>query len=177
MRRLRAVATTEARSLEFLILAASRLQEARGARFDEIDGDVWTVPSARMKAKRPHRVPLSAAALARRAPAPRQKRPVHLSRSPWRRHRQEQPHRCCLFWSAIVASCTDSARRFVTGWRRHGVPRRLGRAFAGASRRSGAERAYRRGDLLDQRRKLMAAWARYCDGNSESRVVPLKTAS
>ena len=131
MRRLRAVATTEARSLEFLILAASRLQEARGARFDEIDGDVWTVPSARMKAKRPHRVPLSAAALAiverqrqgKSGPFSSLPEPVA---SPSARAAYIA---CCLFWSAIVASCMDSARRFVTGWWRPRSSPAMGRRF------------------------------------------------
>ena len=40
---------------------------------------------------------------------------------------------------------------------------------------SDAERAYRRGDLLDQRRKLMTAWTRYCAG--ESHAVALRAAS
>src|SRR5262249_42676132 len=30
--------------------------------------------------------------------------------------------------------------------------------------RGAAEAAYRRGDLLEQRRKLMEAWGSYCDG-------------
>ncbi len=30
--------------------------------------------------------------------------------------------------------------------------------------KSKVEAAYRRGDLLEKRRKLMEAWARYCDG-------------
>lgn len=47
--------------LRFTILTAARSGEARGATWDEIDLDaqVWTIPSARMKAARPHRVPLS----------------------------------------------------------------------------------------------------------------------
>ena len=37
--------------------------EVRGARWSEIDGDVWTIPVERMKAKVAHRVPLSSRAL------------------------------------------------------------------------------------------------------------------
>ena len=53
------------RALLFCILNASRSGEVRGARWSEIDLDnrVWTVPAARMKAKREHRVPLSDAAV------------------------------------------------------------------------------------------------------------------
>ena len=52
--------------LAFTILTATRRQEARGARWDEIDfkAKLWTVPPSRMKRKREHRVPLSAEALA-----------------------------------------------------------------------------------------------------------------
>jgi integrase len=63
MHKLRAIDGIEARALEFLILTAARMQEARRARFDEIEGNTWTVPAERMKARRTHRVPLSDAAL------------------------------------------------------------------------------------------------------------------
>src|SRR5215207_4725360 len=52
-------------ALEFIILNASRAGEVFGARWSEIDrkAGVWTIPAARMKAGRDHRVPLSARAL------------------------------------------------------------------------------------------------------------------
>jgi integrase len=55
-----------ARALEFVILTAARTGEALGATWGEIDTEakVWTIPAARMKAGREHRVPLSGAALA-----------------------------------------------------------------------------------------------------------------
>ena len=48
-------------AFEFLILTAARTGEVRFATWDEIDLDAatWTVPAARMKAKRCHTVPLS----------------------------------------------------------------------------------------------------------------------
>ena len=46
----------------FLILTATRSGEVRGARWGEIDAGVWTIPAERMKADRPHAVPLSAQA-------------------------------------------------------------------------------------------------------------------
>ncbi|MEQ5872787.1 integrase arm-type DNA-binding domain-containing protein [Sagittula sp. NFXS13] len=48
-------------ALLFLILTASRSGEVRGASWEEFDleAGVWTVPGARMKAKRQHRVPLA----------------------------------------------------------------------------------------------------------------------
>ncbi len=55
-----------ARALEFAILTAARTGEVIGARWNEIDllDKTWTLPAARMKAGREHRVPLSARALA-----------------------------------------------------------------------------------------------------------------
>ena len=49
----------------FLVLTTARSSEARGATWDEIDiqGQVWRIPSERMKAGVEHRVPLSGQAL------------------------------------------------------------------------------------------------------------------
>lgn len=55
------------RCMRFIILTAVRSEAAIHARFDEIEGDVWTVPAVRMKASEgseaDFRVPLSGAAL------------------------------------------------------------------------------------------------------------------
>ena len=53
-------------AFEFLVLTAARSGEVRRATWDEMDLDagVWTIPAARMKAKRDHRVSLSGRALA-----------------------------------------------------------------------------------------------------------------
>ena len=55
-----------ARALEFAILTAARSGEVRSARWGEIDMDraIWTVPAARMKGGREHRLPLTDPALA-----------------------------------------------------------------------------------------------------------------
>ena len=55
-----------AAALEFAILTAARSGEVRGARWPEVDeiARAWTVPAERMKAGRPHVVPLSDRALA-----------------------------------------------------------------------------------------------------------------
>ena len=53
-------------AFKFLVLTACRSAEVRGARWEEIDLDnaLWTIPGARMKMDKDHRVPLSSAALA-----------------------------------------------------------------------------------------------------------------
>ncbi|WP_443969606.1 tyrosine-type recombinase/integrase [Sphingobium sp. CR28] len=53
-------------AFEFLVLTATRSAETREAVWSEIDLDKaeWTIPASRMKAKKPHRVPLSPRCLA-----------------------------------------------------------------------------------------------------------------
>lgn len=50
-------------AMRFLALTVVRPGELRGARPDEIQGDVWTVPAERMKMKVEHQVPLSCQAI------------------------------------------------------------------------------------------------------------------
>jgi integrase len=52
-------------AFEFLVLTAARSGEVRGATWAEMDLSkaAWTIPGTRMKAKRPHRVPMSPRAI------------------------------------------------------------------------------------------------------------------
>jgi integrase len=59
------------RIVRLLLLTGCRRQEVGSMQWDEIDGDLWTIPAARMKAGRPHEVPLSALALAQLPPRAR----------------------------------------------------------------------------------------------------------
>ena len=65
MRRLEACPASSALALRFLILTAGRTSEVLGATWQEVDLEtrVWTIPGARMKAEKEHRVPLSDAAV------------------------------------------------------------------------------------------------------------------
>lgn len=51
-------------ALMFTILTASRTNEIIGAKWSDIDCDLWTIPKERMKSNREHRVPLSKQAVA-----------------------------------------------------------------------------------------------------------------
>ena len=57
---LSAIQTVSADALRFLILTAARSGEVRGATWDEINLEkaLWSLPAARMKNAKPHRVPL-----------------------------------------------------------------------------------------------------------------------
>jgi integrase len=62
---LSAIQTVSADALRFLILTAARSGEVRGATWDEIDFEeaLWSLPAARMKNAKPHRVPLGKEAI------------------------------------------------------------------------------------------------------------------
>lgn len=61
MEELRELNTTTALCLRFIILTWTRSSEARGARWEEVDERMrlWSIPAERMKANKPHDVPLS----------------------------------------------------------------------------------------------------------------------
>jgi integrase len=151
MRELRKCEGVAARALEFTILTAARTGEVRGATAAEFDklAAVWTVPGARMKGGREHRVPLSAPALAlvgnacsaiaknAMADVLANLRPgmtVHGFRSTFRD------------WAAETS-----------GYPNHVVEMALAHAIPNA-----VEAAYRRGDLFEKRRALMDEWAASC---------------
>ena len=71
-------------ALEFAVLTAARPGEVLGARWSEIDLErrVWTVPAARMKGEREHRVPLSRRSVAILRQMVRASIRVHFPRRP-----------------------------------------------------------------------------------------------
>ena len=81
-------------AFRFLVLTATRNGEVRGATWDEmdVDGALWTIPAARMKAAVEHRVPLSDAALAVLDEGARDRRPERLGVPEHHRPADEQQH-------------------------------------------------------------------------------------
>jgi integrase len=164
-------------ALLFTILTAARTGEAIGARWSEIDLDAatWTVPADRTKTAREHRVPLSGPALKLLRTLHKAtggdgfvfqgmklKRPlsnmamlktlermgrddltVHGFRSSFRDWAEEQ--------TAFGGSIAEAALGHVVGDK--------------------VEAAYRRGDLFEKRRKLMAAWATFGTTPAEGEKV------
>lgn len=158
--------------LEFLILTAARSGEVRGARWSEIDleAKVWTVPATRMKAGREHRVPLSARAaqvldavkpLATGAdvgqrlvfPAPGGRKPLSEN----------------AFGALLARMKVDvTAHGFRSTFRDWAgevstFPREVAEAALAHVVGDATERAYRRGDALEKRRKMMEAWAGFAE--------------
>jgi integrase len=167
-----------ARALEFCILTAARSGEALAARWDELDlgGRVWTVPPARTKAAREHRVPLSDRALtllremeAGRIgdyvfPGQRRGRPLSGMAFEMLLRRSESPYTAHGFRSSF---------RDWAGNETH-YPRELAEHALAHVIGDKAEQAYRRSDALARRRELMDAWARHCEGAAGENVLAFK---
>ena len=168
-----------ARSLEFTILTVARLNESLGAQWDEIVGDVWTVPASRIKSRREHRVPLSKRAMDLLQALPRTSEYVF----PGERFRRRIPNNAPgkLLRRMGQAGMTVHGFRSTfrdwaadtTGYPNHVVEMALAHAIGSA-----VEAAYRRGDLFEKRKQLMEAWAAYCRKPwGKGTVVPLRDIS
>lgn len=164
MRSLATRPATAARALEFLILNASRTGEVLGARWGEITGEIWTIPAERMKANVAHTVTLAPSAVAilnalgRGEPSdhifPGQKAGAPLSNMSMEmllRRLGANQFTVHGFRSAFkdwAADCTE-------------FPDELSEEALAHTVGSKVRRAYRRGESLDRRRRLMETWADY----------------
>ncbi|GGG34057.1 bacteriophage P4 integrase [Caldovatus sediminis] len=185
-------------ALRFAILTAARTGEVRGMTWREVDlaARVWTVPAARMKAGRAHRVPLSTAALAvLEAVRPLAAGPDALV---FPGGRAGRPLSDMALSMLVRGMCRDGlAEGEPPRWRdaegraavAHGF-RSTFRDWAGETRPEGrevveralahaikdkAEAAYARSDLLERRRALMEAWGAFCT-RAPAEVVALPAA-
>ena len=153
------------RALEFLILTASRSGEVLGARWDEIGlaERVWTVPAERMKSRREHRVPLCDRALAILNEMKLYRRNGFVFPSERRENLGESPMRELLKrlgYKATIHGMRSTFRDWAgeqTNFAREVCEAALAHAIGNK-----VEQAYRRGDALEKRRRLMEAWADFC---------------
>jgi integrase len=171
MATLRGEAGTGALALQFCILTAARTGEVIGARWAEIDLDAktWRLPPERMKAKREHRVPLSA--------------PVLAILAEMAKLRAEQGNDPLVFPGARAGKPMSNmsmamllrrmAREDITvhGFRSTfrdwvgettAYPADLAEAALAHTVGDKTVAAYARGDLFEKRRKLMDEWAAFC---------------
>ena len=177
---LREIDGTAARALEFTILTAARSGEVLGARWSEIDlaAEIWTIPAARMKAAREHRIPLSdrAVAILETMTAGRSGDFIF----PGRRKGKPQ---CDMTIRALLRrmDCPVTVHGFRSSFRdwvgeRTHFPREVAEAALAHVVGDETERAYRRGDALEKRRELMDAWAAFCKGSAGNVVAfPART--
>jgi integrase len=184
MRLLREVSSISAAALEFIILTCCRTTEAIEAKWSEIDLQLamWTIPAARMKAKKEHVIPLSDAAMdvLLRAKAsgtesvyvfPGQKVGRPLSNMACLTFLQKRMGYTHLTVHGFRSTFRDWAGE-TTSHPREVIEHALAHQLKDKS-----EASYARGTLIQKRRALMRDWATYCSGaNTGSSPVPLEQA-
>ncbi|OAE43811.1 tyrosine-type recombinase/integrase [Agrobacterium tumefaciens] len=157
-------------ALRLLILTGVRSRPLRFLHVDQIDGDVWTIPGEAMKGRKgktpDFRVPLTPEALDIIKAAlplardgflfPSIKKGV-ISDATMSRlmERDEIAYRPHGFRSSLrdwIAEATDT-------------PHDIAETTLGHTVGGKVERAYRRTDFLEQRRKLLERWAKHVTGN------------
>ena len=165
---------TGAKALEFTILTAARSGEVRGAKWDEIDlaNKTWTIPADRMKTSKEHMVPLCDDALTILASLPRfagnelvfpgarggilsdvgLTKPIRAIGSDATVHG---------FRSTFRDWCAESTS----------YPNEVAEMALAHTVSSAVERAYRRGNLLAKRARLMRDWCRYINSPVSSGEV------
>jgi integrase len=158
---------------EFLILTAARTNEVLKARWTEVDWDkaVWTVPAARMKAGREHRVPLAPRALTLLRSAHEINDGSHLI-FPGRSVGEPMSNMIFLMMLRRMGE-TFTAHGFRSAFRDWAsectnFPREVCEMALAHSIKDKTEAAYRRGDLFAKRAELMAAWAWYINGEEKN---------
>ena len=162
--KLRESESLAAQALELCILTAARSGEILGMRWAEVDLDknLWTIPADRMKAAREHRVPLSSRAVAilRKLDKVRSGDfvfPGQASNKPLSNMAMEMVLRRMKIENATVHGFRSSFRDWAGNV--SNFPREITETALAHVIGDKAEQAYRRGDALEKRRKLMEAWA------------------
>jgi integrase len=179
MGQLRQREAVAARALEFCILTAARSGEVLGLQWPEIDLDkaLWTVPAKRMKAGRVHRVPLCdrAVTILKQLAEIGVGEFVFAGQKPGKplsNMAMEMVLRRMNVMDATVHGFRSSFRDWagnVSSFPREVVETALAHVIGDK-----AEQAYRRSDALEKRRKLMEAWAAYCEPKASSNVVQIR---
>jgi integrase len=145
-------------ALEFCILTAARTGEVLGATWDEIDfaAKTWTIPAARMKAGKLHRVPLAPRALEILASLPRDGKALF-----------PLTHTAMLELLRRMGRDDVTVHGFRSSFRdwaseRTSYPEVVAEQALAHAVGSKVQRAYHRTDLFEKRRRLMADWATWC---------------
>ena len=174
-------------ALEFQIYCAARPGEVRFAKWSEIDlaAKVWHIPAERMKAEKPHEIPLCRAALELLKKLPKfddcefvftadGKKPIseNTANEVIKRMNGEAPT-----WidprqgnaPAVAHGFRSSFRDWAgetTNFAREVVEHALAHQL-----KDKAEAAYARGTLFEKRRALMDSWATFCNTKPKQATV------
>ena len=162
--------------LEFLILTATRSGEVRKARWDEVNGSLWTIPAERMKAGVAHRIPLPSRCIEILAEA---KTINQGSGFIFEGTKPNKPLSENTFNKLIKELGLEvHAHGFRTSFRtwtqeKTNYPREIAEAALAHSLRDKAEAAYARSDLLEKRAEMMEAWAQFISADA-SEVINIR---
>jgi integrase len=178
-----------ARALRLTILTACRTSEVLAACWSEFDlaNKIWVIPAERMKAGRPHRVPLSQAALdiiaeLKTDQADWWKEPTDfLFPSPMTLPKAQAKPMSNMAMAAVLKRMkrgdvtVHGFRSTFRDWaaERTNFPAEVAEMALAHAVGSEVERAYRRGDLFEKRRKLMEAWADFAINSGSGKIVRL----
>ena len=163
-------------ALELAVLTATRTSEVLNARWAEFDfgAGIWTIPAARMKAKKEHRVALSCRALqilkelsdaqTSEFVFPGQKQGKPLSNMAMLMLLERMGRRGAITAHGFRSTFSDWASEvspYSSELRETALAHTIGNK---------AEAAYRRGDALEKRRAMMEGWAQWCEPREENVV-------
>ena len=151
-------------------MTAARTGEVIGARVGEFDleAKIWTVPAARMKAARIHRVPLCDRTAAIVAEAVAGKEPNALL---W--PISDKAMAAALRRMGEAEATVHGFRSAFRDWAGNEThhPREIAEQALAHALGNEVEAAYRRSDALEKRRGLMTDWARWCEPELQSNNV------
>jgi integrase len=164
-------------ALKITIMVCLRTDEALKAKWDEFDlvEKVWTVPAARMKTRREHRIPLAEPVLE----VLHELKKLPPSDFVFAANRRRPAAPGVMLQTLKRMGCTATTHGFrstFSDWcaERTNFPSELREMALAHAIGSKVEAAYRRGDLFQKRRQLMAAWARFATSPpAKGEVVPL----
>lgn len=173
MRQLEDINGVSSLALQFLILNANRSGEVLGALRSEVDEkELWTVPPSRMKAGKAHRVPLG-----KRSIEILQLAKMHDPESRYLFSKKGKPLSSMAMLMLVrriklditVHGFRSAFRDWIAEETSHSSDAaELALAHTITNK---VESAYRRGDMLEQRRRLMNDWEAYCLGEIENEVI------
>lgn len=164
--------------IKWLILTSVRAHAARGAHFDEIEGDVWTIPAERIKGNegkaRDFRVPLSsqamelagiAAKFSNGALFPSVRAGAFITDQALNKALKKRTKNCTIHgfrtsfrsWVQDTDACSWDVAETILG---HTIGDKV-------------ERSYARSDLLDRRRIVLESWGDFVSGKMSGRVLTM----
>lgn len=159
---------SSALALEFLILTAARTREVTEAKWSEIDFDnqIWTIPAERMKARKEHRVPLAARALALIGSIQSNHNPEEFIFAGMKANKGLSNNALLALlkkmdYAHITAHGFRSTFRDWAAEQAYEFQNETVELALAHRIKNQAEAAYRRGDQLDRRRDLMELWSDY----------------